>query len=61
MVVVLCRFLKSGTQTLNKTFEYVAKFVYLGTTLITKNCMHKYIRSILHLGNALESVFLFVT
>jgi hypothetical protein len=47
VVVVLCRSLKSGTKALNKTFEYVAKFIYLGTTMIMKNCMHEYIRSIL--------------
>jgi hypothetical protein len=43
---------KHSIKTANRSFEDVAKFKYLGTTLTGQNCMHKEIKSRLDSGNA---------
>jgi hypothetical protein len=43
---------KHSIKIVNRSFEDVAKFKYLGTTLSDKNCMHEEIKSRLNSGNA---------
>jgi hypothetical protein len=43
---------KRSIKIVNRSFEYVAKFKYLGTTLTDQNHMHEEIKSRLNLGNA---------
>jgi hypothetical protein len=43
---------KHSIKTADRSFEDVAKFIYLGTTLTDKNCMHEEIKSRLNSGNA---------
>jgi hypothetical protein len=43
---------KHGIKIANRSFEGVAKFKYLGTTLTDQNCMQEEIKSRLNLGNA---------
>jgi hypothetical protein len=44
--------LKHSMKIVNRSFEDVANFKYLGTTLTDQNCMHKEIKSRLNTGNA---------
>jgi hypothetical protein len=43
---------KLSIKVVNKSFEDVGKFKYLGTTLLGLNCMHEEIKSRLNAGNA---------
>jgi hypothetical protein len=43
---------KRSIKIANRSFEYVAKFRYLGTTLTDQNHMHEEIKSRLNSGNA---------
>jgi hypothetical protein len=43
---------KHSIKTVNRLFEDVAKFRYLGTTLTHQNCVSKEIKSVLNLRNA---------
>jgi hypothetical protein len=43
---------KHSIKIAKRSFEDVAKFKYLGTTLTDQNCMHEEINSTLNSGNA---------
>jgi ribosomal protein S2 len=43
---------KHSIKIANRSFEYVTKFRYLGTTLTDQNCIHEEIKSRLNSGNA---------
>jgi hypothetical protein len=43
---------KHSIKIANRSFEYVAKFKYLGTTITDQNDMHEEIKSRLNTGNA---------
>jgi hypothetical protein len=42
----------NNTKVANESFEYEAKFRYLGMTPTNQNCIHKEIKNILYSGNA---------
>jgi hypothetical protein len=44
--------LKHSIKIVNRSFEEVAKFIYLGTTLTDQNCLHEEIKIRLNSGNA---------
>jgi hypothetical protein len=44
---------KHSIKIANRSFEGVAKFKYLGSTMTNHNCMHKEIKSRLHFGECL--------
>jgi hypothetical protein len=52
MLVSRCQKAGQSIKIGNRSFESMAKFKYLGTTLTDQNCVHEEIKSRLNLGNA---------